>query len=89
PRNLTIITAPYKPSHLDIPPSLISPRFPIAKTAPPPHQKLPYERSGTQTAFFSLHLLENIRWPWQGHICNWIYRLSVTGQTLDDGYFFC
>lgn len=86
PTKLILAAKPYKSSHLAIPPSPFSPKFPIAKPgSPPPRQ----QTKGRPRIDLPSHPAEPLNWLWQCHLCNRVYQLGVTRRCLDDGHFFC
>ncbi|PIA95669.1 hypothetical protein CB0940_10125 [Cercospora beticola] len=97
PRQLTISPAPYKSSHLAIPPSPFSPRLPISPPASPPTKQssknlVHLERRKAHVKS-TTELLpppsDPLHWLWQCHKCNRVYQLGVTRRCLDDGHLFC
>ncbi|KAK4613279.1 hypothetical protein CLAFUW4_09496 [Fulvia fulva] len=91
PRQLTISPAPFKSSHLAIPPTPFSPLLPIS---PPPHmQKFSKPTNDNSKLKATAQLQppppEPLHWLWQCHRCNRVYQLGVTRRCLDDGHLFC
>ncbi|GIZ48318.1 hypothetical protein CKM354_001138500 [Cercospora kikuchii] len=97
PRQLTISPAPYKSSHLAIPPSPFSPRLPISPPASPPTKQavknLVHVERRKAHIKSTTELLpppsDPLHWLWQCHKCSRVYQLGVTRRCLDDGHFFC
>ncbi|KAF2835626.1 hypothetical protein M501DRAFT_981511, partial [Patellaria atrata CBS 101060] len=93
--SLTIPVTPFKPSHLSIPPSPFSPRYPLTPSPSPPARKTKSIFSRKESTFSPLSASGNpppaipLRWLWQCHQCHSSYSLGVTRRCLDDGHYFC
>ena len=86
PTQLSLASKPYKSSHLAIPPSPFSPKFPIVRPgSPPPAQR---KRSRPRIEM-PPPPPDPMNWLWQCHLCNRVYQLGVTRRCLDDGHYFC
>lgn len=85
PAPLTL-SKPYKSSHLALPPSPFSPRFPISPPLLPPRPTLAPTPVGL---ILTSPPPKPLHWLWQCHLCARVYRLGTTRRCLDDGHFFC
>jgi hypothetical protein len=83
-QSLKIHPAPFKPTHLSVPPSPFSPRTPLTPLAPPKTTSralpTPDPRAVPQSP---------LQWLWQCHQCHRTYALGVTRRCLEDGHMFC
>lgn len=82
---LTITPAPFRSSHLTIPPSPFSPKIPISPN-PKPQTKPASPKIALTTP---PPPAEPLKWLWQCHCCARIYHLGTTRRCLDDGHYFC
>lgn len=87
-QRLTIHPAPFKPSHLSIPPSPFSPLSPLTPVAKPQSQPQPISLSTRSTSTQSAPT-KPLQWVWTCHTCHHAYPLGATRRCLDDGHHFC
>ncbi|KAF3033573.1 hypothetical protein E8E12_004504 [Didymella heteroderae] len=86
-QHLTIHSAPFKPSHLSIPPSPSSPLSPLTPAKP--------ETRATPTSFIVREITTQsvpatpLQWVWTCDACHSAYPLGATRRCLDDGHPFC
>ncbi|KAF9695093.1 hypothetical protein EKO04_006728 [Ascochyta lentis] len=88
-KNLAIYPAPFKSSHLSIPPSPFSPRSPLTPASKSQSQQ---RAACTSTATVSSPTLapnSPLHWVWTCHACTRVYPLGTTRRCLDDGHHFC
>lgn len=87
-KRLAIHPAPFKSSHLSIPPSPFSPLSPLTPAARPktrtPSASLIPANSTTRAVPAT-----PLQWIWTCHACHSAYPLGATRRCLDDGHHFC
>jgi hypothetical protein len=86
-QRLAIHPAPFKPSHLSIPPSPFSPLSPLTPAARP-GIRAPCTLLKTETKTQSVPA-PPLQWIWTCHACHSAYPLGATRRCLDDGHHFC
>jgi hypothetical protein len=85
---LKIHPAPFKPSHLSIPPSPFSPLSPLTPAAQPQSRPKPTSTNAKATPALP-EPVTPLRWVWTCHACHAAYPLGATRRCLDDGHHFC
>lgn len=89
-RTLAIHPAPFKSSHLAIPPSPFSPCSPITPVPKEPRHDDVTVLNISNTSRFTLQAPSApLQWVWTCHACTRTYPLGATRRCLDDGHHFC
>ncbi|KAF1979509.1 hypothetical protein BU23DRAFT_636530 [Bimuria novae-zelandiae CBS 107.79] len=81
---LEIHPAPFKSSHLAIPPSPFSPGTPLELLSQPQQRSRIWPTPDTRYV-----PPEPLQWRWQCHECRRTYSMGVTPRCLEDGHVFC